>query len=206
MFELGLTEALISFIFCSCSLTTSILQCWATLWSLHGGGFPVYSVGIVRAFWLNSVHFATHIFVIVTPLAVPGGRGKSTSSFGTSISAQPFVPAPASQRRQVAGGSSLVNPGLKIVLWTWFLASQTFGNRESIAVHLAVRRRREGIYGNLLCSWSLIFMPLLMRSSSHSAAWVTIPPLYVFCIYSYFLLKFLGKRLSKYWVENFILK
>lgn len=133
-------------------------------------------------------------------------KGKSTFLFGNSISAQPLVPAPASQRRQIAGGSSLVNPALKIVLWIWFLAPQTFGNRESVAVHLAVKRRREGIYGNLLCSYSLIFMPFLMRSSSHSAAWVTIPPLYVFCIYSYFLLKFLGKKLSKYWVENFVLK
>lgn len=43
-------------------------------------------------------------------------------------------------------------------------------------------------------------------SSSNSAAWVTIPPLYVFCIYSYFLLKFLGKKLSKDRVENFVLK
>lgn len=132
-------------------------------------------------------------------------KGKSTW-FGTSISAQPLVPASASQRRQIAGWSSLVNPALKIVLWIWFLAPQTFGNRESIAVHLAVQGRREGIYGNLLCSWSLIFMPLLMMSSSHSAAWVTIPALYVFCIYSYFLLKFLGKRLSKFWAENFVLK
>lgn len=97
-------------------------------------------------------------------------KGKSTSSFGTSISAQPLVPAPASQRMQIAGGSSLLDPALKIDLWIWFLAPQTFGNRESIAVHLAVQRRREGIYGNLLCSWSLIFMPLLMMSSSNSAA------------------------------------
>lgn len=49
-------------------------------------------------------------------------KGKSTSLFGTSISAQILVPAPASQRKQIAGGSSLVNPALKIVLWIWFLA------------------------------------------------------------------------------------
>lgn len=199
MFELGVTGALISFTFCSCSLTTSILQRWATLSSLHGGGLQCLCCQY-RALWLNPVILHMH-FSDGDTTGSAWWKGKSTSSFGSSISAQPLVPAPASQRRHIAGGSSL-----KIVLWIWFLAPQTFGNRESLAVHLAVQRRREGIYGNLLCSWSLIFMPLLMMSSSHSAARVTIPPLYVFCIYSYFLLKFLGKRLSKYWVENFVLK
>lgn len=206
MFELGVTGALISFTFCSCSLTISILQCWATLWSLHGGEFPVYSACVVSLRHYGWILCILHVhFSDGATTGSAWWKGKSPFSFGTSISVNPL-----SLPQLPRGGTLLGGLLCWIQPWKLFCGYGSLPHKhlgtESIAVHLAVQRRREGIYGNLLCSWSLIFMPLLMMSSSNSAAWVTIPPLYVFCIYSYFLLKFLGKKLSKDRVENFVLK
>lgn len=156
----------------------------------------------VQGIMVKLCAFCTCIFVTVTPLV----EGKIHfflwhQHLCSTPCPSPSFPEEADCWWVFSGESSPGNCSVDVVP----CSTNTWEQRVR-SMHLAIQRRGEGIYENLLCSCSWIFMPLLMMSSSHSAAWVTIPPLYGFRIYSYFLLKFLGKKLSKYWVENFVLK